>query len=115
MAMLTKNEGNVLRFIYDHGGPTYREITDEVGLSDITSAVYVVKSLIKKELLKKTKDRASRSLKITNKGYLQLQNVFVGDLRKWLEIEKVKISYPQEFNISGAATPQQLSSNPNYW
>ena len=110
---LTENEEKVLRFVYEHGRPTYREIADEVGLADVTSAVYVVNALIKKNLLAKEKGRTSRALKITEEGYLQLQNVFVGDLKKWLDQEKVKISFPEEFRVNGVATPQKLSTS--YW
>ena len=109
---LTKNEGKVLKFIYDHSRPTYREITDGVDLSDVTSAVYVVNSLIKKKLLKKT-GHAARSIEITDTGYLRLHGAFIADLRKWLQSEKMKISFPEEFKISGVATPPKLSNN--YW
>jgi len=113
LKQLTENEKKVLRFIYEDGRPTYREIADAVGLADVTSAVYVVNALIKKGLLAKDKRRTSRALKITKEGYLQLQNVFVGDLKKWLDKEKAKISFPEEFRVNGVATPQQL--NTSYW
>ena len=112
---LTKNEAKVLQFIYDRdGSPTYREITTEACLADVSSAVYVVNSLIKKNLLKKTQDRSSRALKITEDGYLQLQHVFVGDLKEWLEKEKIKISLLGELKVSGVSTRQQLNTSSNY-
>lgn len=109
---LTENEKRVLRFIYGHGRPTYREIVKGVGLSDVTSAVYVVNSLIKKNLLKKQKG-ISRSLEITKDGYLHLHTIVIHDLIGWLETD-IKFSSPQELKVS-EVTNAPLQQDTNYW
>ncbi len=111
---LTPNEARVLRFFNQPGHPTYREVAQGVGLSDVTSAVYVVNSLIDKGFLEKSGDNISRSIVITDVGWAYLNSNLVSDLRKMLEERNGQVlSESNSFHVNGAETPQKLETN--YW
>ena len=79
---MTDNEIKLLNFLSDHPFSTYREMVEGVGLSDVTSAVYVVNSLIKKGILRKDKQQKSRAIRITEAGYsqlIQMKNYQIGN------------------------------------
>jgi len=69
---MTSNEKKLLIFLNENPFSTYREMVEGVGLSDVTSAVYVVNSLINKGLLRKDERQKSRSIRITEEGYRKL-------------------------------------------
>ena len=91
---MTDNETKLLNFLSDHPFSTYREMVEGVGLSDVTSAVYVVNSLIKKGILRKDQQQKSRAIRITEAGYsqlIQMKNYQIGNMKNYQIGNEIKI------------------------